>query len=167
MNLFFMISGFLFVSGFSVILNYLFEIFSINKFTKFLNPLNNAIFNDISYSIIPNIIWAFIELIILGSNYYFLLGFVLNILVSMGVMYVIRYGYKLVLNEENHIVNVVSILVSCLFGFTCNYLFLLTGVNKNISTWFSLIGLIIFTGIYLVIKFFPPKSDFFRGTSID
>ncbi len=167
MNLFFMISGFLFVSGFSVILNYLFEIFSINKFTKFLNPLNNAIFNDISYAIIPNILWAFIELIILGTNYYFLLGLVLNILVSMGVMYVIRYGYRLFHDNESHIVNIVSIIVSCFFGFTCNYLCLLTGINKNIKLVYSFIGLVVFTIVYLVIKFFPPRNDFFRGTSLD
>lgn len=167
MNLFFMVSGFLFVTGFSVILNYLFEIFSINKFTKFLNPLNNAIFNDISYSIIPNIIWALIEIIILGTNYYFLLGFILNILVSMGIMYVIRYGYKLVYDNESHIVNVVSIIVSCFFGFTCNYLSLLTGINKRIDIKYSLIGIVSFTIIYLILKLFPPKNDFFRGTSID
>ena len=90
---FFMISGYLFVVGLSVILNYLFELFSINKITKFLCPLEDTIFNKIGIIIIPNILWALIEIIILGSNFYFLMGFILNIFVSLCIMYVIKYGY--------------------------------------------------------------------------
>ena len=42
MVLFFMISGYLFVIGLSVILTYLFELFSINKITKFLSPTEDT-----------------------------------------------------------------------------------------------------------------------------
>ena len=99
MYLFFMISGFLFVVGFSIILNFLYELFPINKLTKFLSPTENSIFNKITISIVPNIIWALIEILILGSNCYFVLGFILNIFINMCVMYVICYGYKIISNS--------------------------------------------------------------------
>lgn len=167
MYLFFMVSGYLFVVGFSILLDYLYELFSINKFTKFLNPLNNSIFSEISYCIIPNILWSMIELAMLGTNYYFLLGFILNIFVNLGVMYVIRFGYTLISNKESHIVNILSIMFASFFGFVCNYLCLLIGVSKNINILYSLVGVIIIIIIFLLIKIFPPKNDFFRGTNIN
>ncbi len=165
MYLFFMTSGFLFVVGFSIVLNYLYEIFSINKFTKFLNPLDDCIFNKISIVIIPNILWSLIEIVILGDNYYFLLGFFLNVFISLCVMYVIKYGYKLIVNRDSNALNIIAILVSCFFGFIINYLCLLIGTNGEIDIIYSIVGVLIFTLFYVLIKFFPPNSEFFRGVN--
>ena len=162
MYLFFMVTGFLFVVGFSVVLNFLYEIFSINRFTEFLSPTTNTVFNKISIVIIPNILWSLIELVLLGNNYYFVLGFLLNIIVSLCVMYVIKYGYKLVVNTDSNIVNIVAIFVSCFFGFVINYLCLLIGVSRDINPLYSILGVIIFIILFVLIKLFPPKSDFFR-----
>lgn len=166
MYLFFMISGFLFVIGLSIIFSYLFDIFSINKITKFLSPLEDTIFNNISISVIPNILWSLIEIVILGSNYYFMLGFLLNIFVSMCIMYVIKYGYVLISEKENDVVNIIAILFSSFFGFLCNYLCLMIGTYREINTLYSIIGILVFICFYLIIRFFPPNSDFFRGGSV-
>lgn len=163
MYLFFMISGYLFVVGLSIILNYLFELFSINKVTKFLSPLEDTIFNNIGIVIIPNILWALIELPILGNKLFFIVGFILNIFISLCVMYVIKYGYTLISNNESNIVNVVAIFFSCFFGFSSNYICLLIGVNKEINPIYSVGFMICFIVFYLLIRFFPPKSEFFRG----
>ena len=114
---FFMISGYFFVVGASVILQYLFEIFSINIVTKFLSPTEDTIFNKIGIIMIPNILWALIEIVLLGNNYYFILGFLLNIFVSLCLMYVVRYGYTLISKYDSNIVNVVSIFFACFFVF--------------------------------------------------
>ena len=151
MYLFFMITGFLFVTGLSILINYIYEIFSINKITKFLSPTENTIFNKIGITIIPSIIWSLIEIPMLGTNYYFLLGFILNIIISMSVIYVIKYGYNLINKNENNIVKIISIIGGTFFGFTVNYLSLL-------------IGILLFTVFYILIKIFPPKSNFFRET---
>lgn len=166
MYLFFMISGYFFVVGLSIILNYLYEIFPINKVTKFLKPLEDSIFNQIGIVIIPNILWSFIEVILLGKNYYFVLGFLLNIFVSLCIMYVIKYGYKLISDNNNNIVNIIAILFASFFGFFCNYICLLIGVNKNINILYSIMGIIITTAFYVFIRFYPPNSDFFKGNSI-
>ena len=68
MYLFFMISGFLFVTGLSVLLKFIYEIFPINKITNFLSPTEESVFNNIGKVIIPNILWALIEVSLLGSN---------------------------------------------------------------------------------------------------
>ena len=163
MYLFFMVSGYLFVVGLSIVFNFLFELFPINKVTKFLSPLEVTTFNRISIIIIPNIFWALIELIILGSNKFFILGFMLNIFISMCVMYVIKYGYDLIANKESNVVNVVAIIFSCFFGFFCNYICLLIGVNKQINALYSVIGILVLIGVYVAIRLFPPKNEFFRG----
>ena len=164
MYLFFMISGFLFVIGSSIVLNYIYEIFSINKITNFLNPTKETIFNQINISIIPSTIWALIEIIMLGDNHYFLVGFILNIFVTMCVTYVIKYSYKLISDNESDLLSIVSIVFSSLFGFICNYLCLLIGVDKSINPLYSMIGILVWIIFFIIIKIFPPKSEFFRGT---
>lgn len=165
MYLFFMISGYFFVVGFSLILSYLFELFPITKLTKFLSPLEKTTFNRINISVIPSILWALIEMIILGSNKFFILGFLLNIFINMCVMYVIKFGYDLISNKESNVVNIISIFFATFFGFFCNYICLLIGVNSEINPMISFLGLLVIIGIYLIIRFFPPKSEFFRGNS--
>lgn len=164
MYLFFMITGFLFVTGLSILINYIYEIFSINKITKFLSPTENTIFNKIGITIIPSIIWSLIEISMLGTNYYFLLGFILNIIISMSVIYVIKYGYNLINKNENNIVKIISIIGGTFFGFTVNYLSLLIGIQRDSKLTTSLIGILLFTVFYILIKIFPPKSNFFRET---
>lgn len=164
MYLFFMITGFLFVTGLSILINYIYEIFSINKITKFLSPTENTIFNKIGITIIPSIIWSLIEIPMLGTNYYFLLGFILNIIISMSVIYVIKYGYNLINKNENNIVKIISIIGGTFFGFTVNYLSLLIGIQRDSKLTTSLIGILLFTVFYILIKIFPPKSNFFRET---
>lgn len=166
LSLFFMVSGYLFVVGFSVVLNYLFELFPITKITKFLSPTEETVFNKISIVTVPNIIWALIECIILGNNSYFVFGFLLNVFISLCVMYVIKFGYDLIAPKESNVVNVIAIFFSCFFGFFCNYICLLIGVNKQINGLLSLLGILAFVAIYMLIRLFPPKTEFFRGEII-
>lgn len=163
MYLYFMICGYLFVVGSSIVLTYLFELVSINGFTKFLSPIEDTPFNRISISMIPNLIWAFIEVGLLGSNKLFVLGFILNIFITLSTMYVIKYGYELVSNKESDILKVASIIISCLLGFICNYLCLLIGINKNIPTIASFLIIMGITAVYIIVRLYPPKNEFFKG----
>lgn len=163
MYIFFMVAGFIFTIGLSIVLNYLYSIFSINKITKFLHPTDETIFNQISIPIIPIILWSFIELPILGNNNFFLVGLILNIFLTSSIMYIIKYGYKLISPKESNIVSIIAILVSTFFGFIINYLSLLIGKDGDLLN--SIIGLFVITVFYIIIKIFPPKSEFFRGAS--
>lgn len=163
MYIFFMVAGFIFTIGLSIVLNYLYSIFSINKITEFLHPTVETIFNQISIPIIPIILWSFIELPILGNNNFFLVGLILNIFLTSSIMYIIKYGYKLISPKESNIVSIIAILVSTFFGFIINYLSLLIGKDGDLLN--SIIGLLVITAFYIVIKIFPPKSEFFRGAS--
>lgn len=163
MYLLFMICGFLFVIGTSIILNYLYELFPINKITNFLSPSKDTTFNQIGIIIIPNIIWSLIEISVLGTNYYFLLGFFLNIFISTSVIYIIKYGYKLLNENKNNIINVSSIIIGSTFGFSINYISLLIGITKKCNLTTSLLGIAIFIIFYLILKINPPKSEFFQG----
>lgn len=164
MYLFFMINGLLFVIGLSTLLKFIYEIFPINKITNFLSPTEESVFNNIGIIIIPSILWALIESSLLGNNYYFLLGFILNIFVSMATIYVIEYGYRLIINKNknNYIINIISIITGSIFGFSVNYLCLLIGVSKDIKLYYSVIGILLFIIIYVLIKLFTPKSKIFK-----
>lgn len=164
MYLFLMITGFLFIIGLSILFNYLYELFPINKITNFLSPRENTTFNKIGISIIPIILWSLIEIPLLSTNYYFILGIILNIIINMSVVYVIKYGYNLINKKENNIVNIISIISGTFFGLTVNYLSLLIGITKKINQMYSVIGILILITIYILIKLFPPKSNFFRKT---
>ena len=163
MYLFFMIGGYLFVTASSVLLLYLFEMFSINAFTKFLKPLEKTTFNYIGISILPNIIWAFIELIAMASNKLFILSFIFNIFITISIMYVIKNGYEMINKKESESLEPISIFISCFLGFICNYMCLLIGINHEINAWASFFMLISLTAIYVILRLYPPKTEFFKG----
>ena len=165
MYLFFMLCGYIFVVGGSIILNYLYEVFSVNKLTKFLSPDKDTIFNNIGIILIPNFVWALIEIVMIGNNYYFIIGFILNIVVSLCVMYIVIYGYKLFTDAYSNLVRIIAFFISCVFGFAINYFALLSAIDKEGKLSYSLLGLFIIIGFYLIIRKFPPKSYFFRGES--
>ena len=158
-----MISGFLFVVGASIVLSYLFLLFPINKLTTFLNPTGEAIYNKITITIIPLIIWSLIEFIVLGGNRYFVLGFLLNVFLNLSIMYVIKYGYLLINSKGSSFIDIVAIFISVFFGFLCNYLCLMVAGDKTIHILISLLGMILFIFIFVFIRLNPPKHEFFRG----
>lgn len=160
MYLFFTLFGLIFVIGLSIVLNYIYSVFSINKVTKFLNPTENTIFNKISISLIPILIWSYIELPMLGDNFYFIIGLILNIFLNCSIVYIIKYGYSMLSEDENEIVNVISIIIATIYGYVINYICLLIGREGELKS--SLIGILVITIFYIVIKIHPPKSDFFK-----
>lgn len=162
MKLFFIISGFLFVTGCSIILNYIYNIFPVNRITKFLNSNEQTIFSKINICILPNILWSFIELPILSNNYYFIVGLMLNIFINCSIMYIIIYGYSILSNKDNEIVKVTAIICANIFGFLVNYICLLASMRKC-DPIYSIMGVFIITVFYIIIKIFPPKTEFFRG----
>lgn len=161
MILYLTIIGMFFIIGSSIVLNYIYSIFPINKITNFLNPTEDTIFNNISISFIPILIWALIELPLLGNNYYFILGLILNIFITLAVSYIIKYGYTLISNKENNIVDIIAIFTSVFFGSTINYICLL--IVKTTEMKISIIGTLLIIAFYIFIKVFPPNSEFFKG----
>ena len=101
MYAFFTIFGFLFIVISSILTNYIYTVFSINKVTNFLYPTDGRnIIDEINITVLPIIVWGFVELPILGYNDNFIISILLNILVSCSIMYEIKYGFYLVLKKE-------------------------------------------------------------------
>ena len=98
---FFTIFGFFFICICSIIMNYIYDLFPINRLTMLLKPTFQSTWAEISATTLPIILWSFIELPVFGSNSNFLLAVVCNLFVSWSVLYVIRYGAKLFKKENN------------------------------------------------------------------
>ncbi len=161
MILFFSVFGFIFIAFFAIITEYLYDIFPINRITNFFKPISAGTWNKVNSTVLPIILWGFIELPILINNSHFLLALVLNILVSCSVLYVIRFS-SLLFKKENKVIDIISILVATGLGQFISYLSLFTG--NNVSNVFSTIfGVISIFLIYTLITLFPPRSSFFRG----
>lgn len=161
MILFFMVFGFLFTLGSSIVLKFIYNVFSINRITNFLSPTDDTVWGRVSISIIPILVWAFIEVPLLGSNDKFLIGLLANIFITCSVFYVVYYTYVLIFDRENKFIDVFSIVSSLIFGYIVNYITLLIGGDVDII--YSLIGLGIFSLFFVFVKVFPPNSYFFRG----
>lgn len=161
MYTFFMVSGLIFTILSSILLSQTYNIFPINKLTKFIYPTEETIFNKISISIIPILIWSLIEIPILAINSYFILGIVLNIFLNCSISYIIIYGYQLISNKESEIIKIISIIISCIFGYFINYISIMIGNDYNMII--NIISLVVIIVFYIIIKIFPPKSEFFRG----
>jgi len=163
MYLFWTIFGFFFIFLSSLVIYNIYEVYPINKVTSFLNPTNETVWNRINITLIPILIWSFIELPILGSNPYFLLSVLLNTCISSAIMYVIRYGYYVINKKDNKLVDILSIFVGTVLGQVIAYITWLLNVNGGRSLFISIIGLVLYTLFIVGLKIWPPKSEFFRG----
>ncbi len=164
MYLFFTIVGFLFVFLTSVAIYYIYEVFPINKVTNFLNPTTDTVWNKINITIIPILVWSYIELPVLGANSYFMLALILNSCVSSAIMYVIRYGNLIFNKTDSKFVDIMSIFVATILGQMIAYIIFLLNTKNSFGIWISIVGILIYTLFIFMLKVFPPKSEFFRGS---
>ena len=163
MYTFFTIVGFIFITIAATFINYIYDVFSINKFTNFIKKTDNkSIWNDINITIVPILVWSLIELPLLGENIYFLLSVILNIFISCSLIYEIRYGAKVFFNRENNVINLISIYIATLFGQVISYMILNINVLSKNGLSLSIIGMIILLVSFYVIQVKPPKNSFFR-----
>ena len=163
MYLYFTIFGFIFVAIFATVTNYLYDMFPINKITNFFKPLGKGYWYKINSLVLPTILWGFIELPILGNLSLFWVSILLNVCVSSAVIYVIKYGYYLIVNDEieNNLINLLSIYVASFIGFVIAYLvFMISSIGGYYLL--SILAVIILFVLYVLISLFPPKSDFFE-----
>lgn len=139
----------------------IYDFYPINKLTEFLKPTEDTIFNRISISILPILVWAILEVPILGYNNLFLVGLALNILINCSINYIIHYGQTLISKEEEKIVPIITIILANIIGFLINYLTLFIGSFGNII--YSIIGLVLFLILFILIRLLKPNILIFKS----
>lgn len=160
LSLFLIISGLVFTILFSIIVKNIYDVFSINKITEFLNPIEDTVFNKIGIAVLPIIIWGFVEIIALGSFKYFVLGIILNIIVNCCISYIIIFGHTYITEYESKLFSIAVIIISSIIGYAANYLTLLIGGIGNFTN--SVIGLLLLTILYILIKITKPNILIFK-----
>lgn len=163
MYLFFTVMGFLFIFLASLGIYFIYDIFPINKVTNFLNPILDSVWNKINITIIPIVVWSYIELPILGFNSYFMVALILNCCVSSAIMYVIRYGNLIINNSNNKFVDIMSIFVATVLGQMISYIVFLLNARNSFGIWVSIVGVLLYTLFIFMLKISPPRSEFFMG----
>lgn len=129
MYLFFTVCGFLFVAISSIIINYIYDIFPINKVTVFLKPLDRASINKFNITLIPILLWSYIELPMLITNKYFVVSVLANSFISCVVMYIIKNSSYLINRKTENVTEGIAIVIATVFGQLIGYLFLLMGAD--------------------------------------
>ena len=161
MYAFFTIFGFLFIVISSILTNYIYTVFSINKVTNFLYPTDGRnIIDEINITVLPIIVWGFVELPILGYNDNFIISILLNILVSCSIMYEIKYGFYLVLKKEIKFINIIAICLAAMLGQIVSYMILKSNpliILNNIEYIVSIIGMIIILLLHSLIILKIPQ----------
>lgn len=160
MYLFFCVYGFLFVSVFANIKSYLNELFPDNKIVEFISPVEDSLWNSINSLVVPTTIWSIIELPVLGKCSHFSIGFLLNIIVGCGIIYVVKNFFEIVLKKDNKTVNIIANIVGAAIGFFLSYLFLI--ISKNGNVFISIVTVLGFLILLILVYIFPPKSFFFE-----
>ena len=160
-SLFFTITGIIFTIFSSIVIKDIYNFYPINKITEFLKPTEETVFNRISISVFPIIIWAIVECPILGYNTLFLLGLLLNIVINCSICYIIYYGRTLISHEEETIIPTVTIILANIIGYLINYLTLFIGKFGNILN--SIIGLSLVLIVFLLIRIIKPNMFIFKN----
>ena len=160
-SLFFTITGFIFTVLSSIIIKNIYDLYPINKVTEFLKPTEETIFNKISTSVFPIILWAIIEVPVLGFNKYFLIGLLLNIIINCSISYIIMYGNELFSHHEGKTISTISIVIATSFGFLINYLTLFVGKYGDIYN--SIIGLVLTIILFVLIRLLKPNVLIFKN----
>ena len=163
MYVFFTVAGAVFIALFATITNFIYDLFPINKITNFFKPRNDGIWSNINSTMLPIILWGFIEVSVIGDKSLFFLAIILNVFVSSAVIYIIKYTIFVIFKVQNNIINLFSIYFATLIGQTLVYMLLIISkTTKNL--YISIIGLGAFLLFYLMLTLFPPKTEFFIGT---
>lgn len=167
MYAFFTIFGFIFISIFATITNYIYEIFSINKLTNFLNQVDSkGIWSKINVTILPILMWSLVGLPILGNNANYIISVIVNIIVSCAIIYEIRYGAILLTNKENEKINLISIYIATFIGQIVGFMILKMKPILSSNYLISICGIILLLIIHTILIIRPPKNNFFKGTDI-
>lgn len=152
MILFFTIVGYIFIIVSAAFINYIYDVFSINGLTNFLKPSHgNSLWNDINLTVFPILVWSLIELPAFGNNKLYLLSIILNIFISLAVTYEIKFISKTFFNQEDNIINVISIIVSTFFGQIVSYITLKINITTN-NYFISIIGYAIVFILYCLLQ---------------
>lgn len=164
MYTFFGMFGFIFISMFATLTNYIYDIFPMNKYTNFLYQLDNkGIWGKISVTVFPILLWSLVELPILGNNSNFLIGVIINILVSCAVIFEIKYGIGLLINKENNTINLISIYIATLIGQLVSYMIFKMDPFFQGNHIMSILGMVLLLNLYIIVIIKPPKIEFFKG----
>ncbi len=167
MYAFFTIFGFIFVSIFATVTNYIYEIFPFNRFTNFLYQIDNkGIWSKINVTVLPILIWSLVGLPILGNNANFIVSVAVNIIISSAIIYEIRYGALMLANKENDKINLISIYIGALIGQTISFMILKMQTLWQGSYLISILGIIFMIAIHCLLIIKPPKKGFFKGKDI-
>ncbi len=160
MYTFFTIFGFLFISVASILIDYIYTAFSINKFTSFFYPIDGrTVLNEINITVLPIIVWAFVELPILANNPNFLIAIILNIIVSSAIIYEVKYGLLLI-NKRQKIIDVFAIISATLLGQTVSYMIFKSPALINsfdYSYIISIVGIVLLFIIHALITLRLPQ----------
>ena len=160
-SLFFTITGIVFTIFSSIVIKDIYDFYPINKLTEFLKPTEETVFNIISISVFPIIIWAIVECPILGYNNLFLPGLLLNIALNCSICYIIYYGSNLINHEEDKVTSIITIILANIVGYLINYLTLFIGGFGNILN--SIIGLALILVLFISIRIIKPNILIFKN----
>lgn len=153
--------GLLFICMSSILIYFIYDIFSINKVTNLLNPIEKSIWNNINITIIPMLLWYFICIPAFGKNNLFILMVILCTCVASAVMYIIKYGLLLFNKKDSNFINVLAIIVSTIISQLLSFLLLNINSNYNFNIFYSIIFVILYLCFVIYLKLYPPKTFFF------
>lgn len=163
MDLFFTLFGAIFICTFVTGTYYIYDSFPMNKITNLLHPLNHGTWCKINHAVLPILIWATIELPILGNHQNFILSIILSIFLSCSTMYVFVIGENILFHRETKLVNLLSRYIGIILSqIICYLLFAIPSV-KEVSIFLSIGTIILLLFTYIMTILFPPKTNFFNG----
>lgn len=155
MYLFFTICGFLFVSISGIIINYIYDLFPINRVTSFLKPLENNVFNKINITLLPILLWSCIEFPLLVSNKYFFVSILANSFTSCVVMYIIKNSSYLINKRSEEVSDIIGIFIATFFGQLLQYLVLLLDISSKSNIIFQTVCFVIYAGLLIRVRIKP------------
>ena len=121
MYAFYLIFGIIFILIISLITNNIYSFYSINDFTKFLKPIEKTPYNDISINVMPIILWNLFMVPLFGEYGYFLIGVILNIVISCLVMKVFQNTSELYDKEKYNVYENIFIIIAVMLGQIIDY----------------------------------------------
>ncbi len=158
----FEILGFLFIGSCALLFHYVDEVFKPNKFTDLFSINNDSVWENLKVIVLPIIFWSFIELPYLKNNDNILIAKLLQIFVSIALLFIIYYSSQVLLKRKTPLLKGIAIYVSALISSLVSYMIL------SINTIFE-VPLLITIGVfgfiivvYCLLTTYPPKINFFR-----
>lgn len=157
------IIGFFFISILGTLSHFVYEWSQNNILIGALFAVNESVWEHLKIIIIPSFVWLVIEYFIRCEKVNFFTSKIISFITSMILIISVFYGYRLIINKDVLIINIISFYFSIGVGQYLSYKIMKCRKFPSIVENISKVLLVLLFISFIIFTYITPKLELFRN----